>query len=405
MGRAIILIMSGFIMIFTGYKTSIQQTANETAANSVLRYSRKQARYIAESGVNAVLTQLRLDPYYRGIKTSVPVGGGFVDITVIDRNDLGDYTVEVKSVATYFGTVDSAAVVIDLIPLSDRFSLYSYFSNSEDGIWFYSSDTLSGPVHTNGRFNMTGTPVFYGHVSSVSPTYDTFGPTDPRFLGGTDFGSEEILLSPDFSDLQSAAQAGGHLVLNNKLYLRFLDDGTYDYKIGSTGSWQNTPIPQNGVIAGNKDIFVEGTVKGQVTISTTASIYIVNDILYSRDPLVYPDSEDIVGLVAGENVTIQDNPANRQGCTIHASILAKNGSFRAANINFYPTARLEIFGGIIQEHRGAVGRLGGPPSGFEKFYEYDERLEYLYPPFFPVAPGSTVNTVRTADIEVKYWKK
>ena len=405
MGRAVIMILAGMTVLFGGFRLNIQDTANEAVGNSILEYSAIQSKYIAESAINSIMTQLISDPTWRGNKSNISISGGIADVSVISRPDISGNTVEIKSTSLFYGVSDTVKAVIDIVPLSDRFSRFSYFSDNEDGIWFYSSDTISGPVHTNGRFNLTGTPVFYGLISSVSPTYETFGFTDPQFLGGTNFGTAPISLSVDFTELQNAAQSGGHYVSNSVLYLIFQSDGTYKYKVGSSGSWFTNPIPSNGIIAGNRNIYVEGVVSGQVTVATTRNIYISDDIVYADDPTVNPESTDLLGLIAMDDVIILDNAENNQGCTIHASILAVNGSFRAANINFSPVARLDILGGIIQDHRGAMGRLGGPPSGYEKYYEYDERLEYIFPPFFPIAPDSGSNSYQSARITLRSWSR
>ncbi len=403
MGKAILIILSGFIILYNGFRANIRNTANDAVEHVSTGYSKKQAKFIAESGINTAMATLKKSPGWTGQKLDVSIGGGLADILVFSRADISPNTVEVTCTGEFNSFFDSASVIIDVFPISDRFSRFAYFSNREDYIWFYSADTLYGPVHTNGRFNITGSPVFYGQISSVSPTYNTMGFTEPQFLGGTDFGREAIDLEPDFTELVNAAQNGGHLVLNNTLYLDFNNDGTYQYKVGSYGTWQTSAIPSNGVIASNRDIYVEGDLNGQVTIGTTKNIYITDDLVYSNDPRINPESDDLLGLVAYQNVIIKDNAATRDGISIQATILARDGSFKAEYIEFHPTATLNLYGGIVQEIRGAVGRLGSPPKGYEKLYQYDKRMEYEYPPFYPIAPGSTSNLIEKAKITIRYW--
>ncbi len=404
MGRAIIILLTGFIMILSGYRGNMRDSATISAAGAYEFYSEKQTKLVAESGARVALTKLALEPEWRDELLDVAIAGGTADIRAIDRADIGADVVQVHAVGEFNGSEDSINVVFSVIEPSERFSRYSYFSNREDNIWFYSADTLSGPVHSNDQFNMTGAPVFYGLVSSVSSTYNTLGWTSPNFYGGTDFGRSSIDLSPDFTALWDAAFDGGHFVLNNTLYLRFQNDGTYQFKVGSGGSWQSQSIPANGVIASNRNIYVEGTINGKVTVATTKSVYVTNDIIYSDDPIANPDSEDVLGLVAFENVIVQDNSDNRDQVRIHATILVRDGSFRAENIDFTPSTRLELLGGIVQEVRGPVGMLGSPPSGFKKFYQYDDRLEYIYPPFYPVAGGALEGSQSKAKITILYWR-
>ena len=404
MGKALLIILGGFIILYSGFQRNMQDTAKESANDSSMRYSKHQAKYIAEGGTNLMLSQLKNNVNWRGEKTDIPIAGGTADVFAFNRNDLGNNTVEIKSTGTFNGVVDSAGALINIWAVSDRFSRFSYFSNREENIWFYSRDTLYGPVHTNSRFNMTGTPTFYGLVSSVSPTYETMGYTNPRFLGGTNFGRDRINLEPDFGPLQDAANNGGHLVSNYPLYLKFQSDGTYMYKVGNYGSWQTRAIPDNGVIACNRSIYVEGTINGQVTIATTNKIIITNDIIYTDNPMENPESDDLLGLVAYDDIVIQNNSDNRNVCKIQATLLSRDGSFKAEYIDFIPSTRLELYGGIVQEIRGAVGRLGSPPRGFEKRYRYDERMEYMYPPFYPIAPGAVSGSSTKGKIEIIYWK-
>lgn len=404
MGRALIIILTGFIMLFTGFHLTIQQTERDSVSSAIQTYSTAQARQIAESGINYMIAHLKFDPAWRGVKAGVPLLMGETDITVINRADISATAVEITSHGRFNTTEDSLSVVVDVQPVSSRFSRYSYFSNREESIWFYSRDTLSGPVHTNGRFNMTGTPTFYGLVSSVSSTYATMGYTNPHFYGGTNFGAPAVTLEPNFDDLNNAAANGGHSVSNYPLYLDFQSNGTYLYRVGSTGSWQSRSIPENGVIYCNRNIYVKGVVNGAVTLSSTRSIYITDDLVYADNPESNPDSDDFTGLVAQTDVIIQNNSETRNGVIIQAAILAKSGSFKAENIDFSPSVPLELWGGIVQEMRGAIGRLGSPPTGFEKRYYYDERMEYKYPPHYPIAPGSTENLTEKAKITVYYWK-
>ncbi|MCH7782523.1 hypothetical protein IID62_05600 [candidate division KSB1 bacterium] len=44
-------------------------------------------------------------------------------------------------------------------------------------------------------------------------------------------------------------------------------------------------------------------------------------------------------------------------------------------------------------------------SDYEKYYEYDERLEYIFPPFFPVAPDSGSNSYQSARITLRSWSR
>ncbi len=403
MGKSIMIFIAGFLIIAGIQIRNMNTTVRFTRSGLYAGYEKIMAANISNSGLEFAISKLTQNPDWRAGLNDLSFSGGRLTVTVLERPDISEYALEINSYSAFNGTPDSSNVLLTAVPVSNRFSRFSYFSNTEPTIWFYSLDTLHGPVHTNGQFHMSGTPVFYGLVSSSSSTYATLGYTDPQFHGGTNFGRESIELEPDMSELQYAAQNGGHLYLNNTLYIKFRNDGSYEYRTGAYGSWQTAALPTNGVISSNRSIYVEGVVNGSVTLATTGSIYVTNDLEYADDPEINPESDDILGLVALNDIVVKDNPENRIECRIQAVMLARNGSFKAEYTYFQPAGRLKVYGGIVQERRGAVGRMTSPPSGFKKYYRYDERMETLFPPFYPVAGGAVSNLTRKAIVEIICW--
>jgi hypothetical protein len=127
-------------------------------------------------------------------------------------------------------------------------------------------------------------------------------------------------------------------------------------------------------------------------------VYIHNDVLYERNPRAGA-SDDVLGLVANQNVVVKDNAANRINCEIHGSIFARSGSFTAENYSTLPVCgQLTVLGSIVQNTRGAVGTFvsGVLKTGFSKRYRYDDRLaEQSFRP--PCYPGYFVSTFAITD--------
>ncbi len=402
MGKAIIIILAGFLIIFNLATDGIRKTGRTAEARLYSEYETAMVKNIANGGINIALYKISQNRDWNSGLNNTPLGWGTVTVSVTPRPDISEFTLQITSTAQFNGAVDSVITVLNAIELSNRFSRFAYFSDYEPTIYFYSADSLFGPVHTNGHFHMTGTPVFNGMVSSVSPTYATMNYTNPEFNGGTNFGRSAIDLPTNLDELRDAAITGGHVVTGNNLYLEFLDNGTYNYKIGS-GSWFNNSLSSiNGVIDCDRDIYVSGTVNGKVTVVSGDDIFITDDIVYSDDPLANPASDDILGLVALDDIKVKDNPQNRILCKIDACMFTIGGSFKAENIYFTPQGRLEILGGVVQDTRGAVGKLN-PTSGFDKYYQYDERLEFEYPPFYPIAPDALSGLNKKVELEILYW--
>jgi len=180
----------------------------------------------------------------------------------------------------------------------------------------------------------------------------------------------------------------------------------------STGNGIGYPILDEIAPAGTNaydcsagDAFVEGTLKGAVTVATSRFLYVTGNILYKDT------SRDVLGLV-GDGAVIVSNPVdsgNRSllvgaSRTIHAAILSVQHTFQVQNVaEGGPRGTLTIRGAIAQKFRGIVYSATGSGSsldanGYTKDYRYDNRFSYLTPPKF-LQPVSTTYGV-TAWIEV-----
>lgn len=166
----------------------------------------------------------------------------------------------------------------------------------------------------------------------------------------------------------------------------------------------------------NGDVFVQGNLKGKLTIAAENNVYVVGNIAYA-------DRErDVLGLV-GQNSVIVHNPirdvyadqwdrknayplldsqcgADRR---IDASILSVAHTFMVQNTDtiFCYSGKLQVTGSIAQMFRGIVYQN----SGYKKEYRYDSRLSYVSPPkflspaniVFGVSTWSEINPVMKAD--------
>jgi hypothetical protein len=133
---------------------------------------------------------------------------------------------------------------------------------------------------------------------------------------------------------------------------------------------------------------------GQYTIATAKDIYVVGNTTYSNTA----SGGDVLGLVANGFVYVY-HPVNSSGTnltgsmsspTIDAAILSVSDSFVVENFNQgSQLGTLNVFGGIYQRYRGAVGTGSGSCSGgtgYCKGYTYDTRLPFNDPPPFFLDP-------------------
>ncbi|HEX7242446.1 MAG TPA: hypothetical protein VF263_19310 [Longimicrobiaceae bacterium] len=162
-----------------------------------------------------------------------------------------------------------------------------------------------------------------------------------------------------------------------------------------------------GVIHVTGRVAISGTVRGRVTLATTGSIFIVDDLRYQTDPAV-GTCEDILGLFGGGDIVVADNTVNapqqvdNNGAHltfddtpnefVHSVVLTLN-NFTVQDFDEGPTDAercegvgrgrgcLYLTGGIIQRERGAVGTTAG--HGYLKRYSYDGCAYSSPPPYYP----------------------
>ena len=341
-------------------------------------------------------------------------------------------------------------------------------------ITFISADTLNGPMHTNDAFMVCGTPRFNGDTSTSwtganglryrdnCPTSTPVfaNPGDPRLAapltmppsnsaikaetvagkGGCLYtGPTRIILnsngtmkvkSPFTKQTNNAAcptgNSTGSMPANGVIYVQNVPSVTTDpnytngcpYSVNGRAHPLGMPIANDITTYGcrNGDAFVEGTVKGQLTIATENSIVVTWNLSYQSGL----NGSDLLGLIANNFVEMYhpvscssgqtsacnlnadfptETPRNStfNDPTLYAAALSVNHSVRVQNWSIgSPLGTFRVRGVLAQRYRGPVGTNSGGviKSGYAKDYVYDQRLKYLSPPKFldPVASQWGQNT-------------
>jgi hypothetical protein len=135
-----------------------------------------------------------------------------------------------------------------------------------------------------------------------------------------------------------------------------------------------TSLPANGAISViGADLEISGTLKGNVTVGADGGdIIITDDLRYlNNDPDSIPPSTDMLQLVASEDIEI--GTMDQDDLEIDAYMVALGDSFEFDDYNSVSKGTLTVYGGIMQNYRGAVGVVSGD-HGYEKNYRYDKRL-------------------------------
>jgi hypothetical protein len=434
MGRGILLTLAGFIIVFGIVEGSVHRRQRQAAARTPDYYYAEQSRNIAFSTMEAAISKFNGGwSLGKGEKwdTSVFNGTGIVTYYKHPIAFGSRLFVEVQGIILHDTTTIRAVIN------RPAFSQYAYFTNDEGSVNFASGDTLYGPVHTNGTFNMDGHPVFYGKVSSPHEPNDRGA--NPEYNGGTNFDSYNIDLPSDLSNISDDARDGGYH-FDDKIKVVFKDDGTADitrYQRDCIEWWGrrhrycrkrgSTPIDTtnynlqpsnnfNGIISSSKNIEVKGTLAGgvKITVHSQQDIHIIGDLTYQDfDPTQdYSEtklsSNNLLGLVSQNNIIVDDGAetiqnsvtsgttSDTQGLYITASIMASQGSFTVQDYNDRGIGfrgDLFVLGGVIQKDRGPVGLVGNT-AGYSKYYTYDKRFQTNQTPDFPEVKRFSVDSWR-----------
>lgn len=353
---------------------------------------------------------------------------------------------------------------------------------------FITADQVNGPLHTNDSFLVCGQPRFNGNTStswnkSTQPRYRTntgcsgnnpvfANPGDPKYLsnlamppsnsaikaetaagkGGCLFTGPTIITlnsngtmtttSPFSKQVNGACvkNGTGALPTNGVVYVQSVPSTATDpnYTNGCPYSNPAHPLPTlmvtndaNTYACRDGDVFVQGTLKGQLTIAVANNVVVTGNTTYNGGTT----GTSLLGLVANNFVQVRhplrlqtttynpvqtnqpaacsspytntdyiQNSSNKyvqricsvnltgaqSSPSINAAILAVNHSF---TVPYWQRGQalgtLNVTGAIAQRFRGPVGTNSGGTvvTGYAKNYVYDQRLKYLSPPKFldPVA--------------------
>ena len=319
-------------------------------------------------------------------------------------------------------------------------------------------------MHTNDAFMVCGAPQFLGDTSTSwtgasGQLYRDNCPTSsPVFANPSGpVYAAPLTMPPTNAAIKSSTVAGtGGCLYTGPTRIKLLSNGTMTVKSPFSKNTNNAacpkngtgPLPTNGVIyvqnvpssssdpnftsgcpysgpahplglpiandlttygCRNGDVFIEGTLKGQLTVAAENNIDITWNIQYNSGV----NGTDLLGLIANNFVEIY-HPVNcasgtASSCNLNANFpteAARGTTFsspivQAAMLSLShsirvqawdrgaPLGTLHITGVLAQRYRGPVGTnsSGTIISGFSKDYTYDQRLKYLSPPKFldPVA--------------------
>jgi len=273
------------------------------------------------------------------------------------------------------------------------FSNYAQFVNRWDPDVQIHNDELDGRFHSNSEINLTYDrevkPLFHGKVTTSARRINV---TDSRghirrdqiFSGGLQTGVRSIRLPKHFLPFPGEAEVTDDQVhhFDRDTHITFYADGSYDWQeIGSESLRQKAAISKDVsyLIAARKvKLHVKGTVNGKVLVYSPERIVVAGDLLYEQDPEEVPDADDYLGLVSDKYVDIAPPDVTGPGdLVINAAIYAKR-RFVVRGYRSRNDALLYIYGSL------SVGSLSATEPRYYTRIRFDQRLEELRPPGFPM---------------------
>ena len=409
-GKASILMVLGFSMIFLVFGYNYNNMTNRAIDNFIEYYTNTNSHNIAVAGANMAANEVFMNKSWDTGFTNLTINGGTLNVYVSNPlsgsgkvtichvppgnptakrvlvipasavaghlahgDHLGtcgadsvDYEkITIVSEGTYNGKTD--VVEVELRP--STFSKFGYFADQWGAGYLVTGDTVSGPFHTNQTLRTLGSPVFMGKVTAKGLRAEGnkwgFGEANPQFNGGIDT-PVNVPFNLDISNLEKAAIYSGRVFadnINNKaqdLRLVFNSDQTVDWsvKLTNKSTW-TTPVnalldtlAPNGVIwnkAGN--LYVSGVVNGKYTIGTGEADYNSYGNVYIEDDVKY--REPPILFLPNGKTAINPDVKDMLGIVADKQIVIKDN---AANRN-----NVEIDASLFNYGRGStpINPFGG----------------------------------------------
>lgn len=399
-GRASVFLVLGFSGILLIYTQNLFRFSSDSVDVYTQYYTSTMAENIASSAANFACNKFFLDPTWTSGYSNISFNGGTFSASV------SSLSFNRKKI-TATGTYNQVTKTVEVIFQPSSFARFGYYGAIMPGnLYYVTGDTVSGPMHVQGKLNVWGRPVFTGKVTTKNGLKKFDASTDPQFLGGYESGIN-LPLPSTLNTVSADAASGGKLFSNTDVWLTFNANGSIDYKVGSGGVWTNAMLSTfapNGVIAVEKgNLHIKGTLQGKVTLGASLSSGVSNGNIYLDDNIVYntdpsdPNCPDMLGLVATNNVIITDNAANKHDINVNASIFSLKGGLQAENYSTIPyCGSIRLTGGLIEYQAQATGVFdpysGIITHGYNSNIRFDERFMTHVPPSFPTSASYEVLT-------------
>lgn len=386
-GKASLLLLSGMIIILMTYHQKMGNMTTRAGDNFFDYYSKEVAHQIAVSGVNIAATKV----YETGKWKVIEKGFNFQDgdlKTALLSDTTGLDTVIVATIGEYKGYIDTVMAYFGFLSEDGTpYTKYVWFTHQENGVSWKPGDEVWGPLHTNGTLNHQNdnTIIFHDKVTAGKGISSPPKTAKTQFLGGYEVG----VYLPEITSMNTlinAATSGGYKFPSSTdtMKIEFKADGKIVMYQNSTplyaepGTSMYTVAPNGAIYSEGPVVILGGSVNTSatgLTIGSGDNVTLKNEVSYADDPTSNPNSDDILGIVSWNDITI-DNSA-KADWDVQAALMAINGSLTATDMTKNGT--FNYYGSTYQQDRGNAKMF----QSFTKKYRHDERLADKPPPFYP----------------------
>jgi hypothetical protein len=272
------------------------------------------------------------------------------------------------------------------------FSSFAQFVDRWDPQVQIHDDEIDGRFHSNSEIYVAHSggvqPAFHGKVTTARSVNTSHSERrvqrDEVFLGGLETRVQKILLPKRFLPFPDEGRAADANVqeFTTDARITFHADGSYTWRYVESIEPERRVIlmqePHYLVAADKATLYLRGTVNGKVLGYSPERIVIEDDLTYAAHPAHDADSDDYLGLVSDNVIEIAEPETTGPGdVTVHAAIYAKR-RFVVRNYNAGGHATLVIYGSV------AAGSVSATEPRFRTKLQFDDRLEKLRPPSFPL---------------------
>ena len=273
------------------------------------------------------------------------------------------------------------------------FSSYAQFINRWDRDVHIHDDELDGRFHSNSQINLAYSrkvkPRFFGQVTTSARGINIaesrgYVPRDQIFLGGLQTGVRAIRLPEHILSFATEKDTSDENVhqFDEDTRITFREDGSYLWQPLDSAYPQQTFLADSDTwfLVADKDVelYVRGTVNGKVLVYSPERIVIEGNLVYAEDPKESAHADDFLGLASDKYVDIAPPDVTGPGdLIIYAAIYAKR-RFTVKRYRFRDTSLLHIYGSLT------AGTLSATEPRYATKIEFDQRLETLRPPRFPM---------------------